>query len=121
MLAVVSVLCDRARHSGNVMNRTHVLLVVDDDRDFVQSVKDLLRFEYRILGAHSGPEALAILEKEHVDIVLSDQRMPGMTGLELLRQIREKYPLVVRLLLSVYGDSVVLSDAIESRTAFLYI
>src|ERR1041385_6781725 len=80
------------------------LLVVDDEPDLVQSVQDLLRFDYRVLGATRATEGLAILDLEAVEIVMTDQRMPEMTGVELLSQVKEKHPDAVRLLFTAYAD-----------------
>src|SRR5687768_9716437 len=63
------------------------LLVVDDEPDLVQSVKDLLRFDYRVLGATRAVEGLALLSREDVAVVMSDQRMPEMTGVEFLKRV----------------------------------
>src|SRR5436189_2437429 len=88
----------------NGMSAKPCLLVVDDEPDLVQSVQDLLRFDYRVLGATRASEGLRILQREHVHIVMSDQRMPEMTGVELLRQVKEKHPDAIRLLFTAYSD-----------------
>ena len=64
------------------------LLVVDDEPEVVHSLQDLLRFDYRVLGTTRATEGLKILEREKVHIVMSDQRMPEMTGVEFLQQLR---------------------------------
>ena len=72
--------------------RKHCLLVVDDEPDLVQSVQDLLRFDFRVLGATRAAEGLKIMEREKVHVVMTDQRMPEMTGVEFLKALREAYP-----------------------------
>ena len=82
----------------------HTILVVDDESSYVESVIDLLRHQYRVLGTTDPLEALRILDEQEVHIVLADQRMPGMAGIELLRQVRDRHPEVIRLITSaLYG------------------
>ena len=70
----------------------HCLLVVDDEPDLVQSVQDLLRYEYRVLGATRAADGLKIVEREQVHIVMTDQRMPEMTGVEFLGACASRTP-----------------------------
>jgi signal transduction histidine kinase len=97
------------------------LLVVDDEPDLVQSVQDLLRREYRVLGATRASEGLRIMQTEHVHIVMSDQRMPEMTGVELLCQVRQAHPDAVRLLFTAYADLTAVIDAINQGSVYRYI
>src|SRR5262245_4394924 len=97
------------------------LLVADDEPDLVQSVQDLLRFDYRVLGATRASEGLAILDKEPVQIIMSDQRMPEMTGVELLSQVKKKHPDTVRLLFTAYSDLTAVIDAINEGNVYRYI
>jgi signal transduction histidine kinase len=103
------------------MSAKPCLLVVDDEPDLVQSVQDLLRFDYRVLGATRASEGLAILEREPVHIVMSDQRMPEMTGVELLCKIKQKHPDAVRLLFTAYSDLGAVIDAINEGNVYRYI
>jgi signal transduction histidine kinase len=97
------------------------LLVVDDEPDLVQSVKDLLRFDYRVLGATRASEGLRIMDKEPVQIVMSDQRMPEMTGVEFLGSIKQSHPDAVRLLFTAYADLNAVIDAINQGHVYRYI
>src|SRR5436853_5485722 len=99
----------------------HCLLVVDDEPDLVQSVQDLLRFEYRVLGATRATEGLRIVERENVHIVMTDQRMPEMTGTEFLGRLRQSHPDVVRLLFTAYADIKAVTDAINQGRVYRYI
>src|SRR5437773_1629007 len=99
----------------------HCLLVVDDEADLVHSVQDLLRFDYRVLGATRAVDGLRIMEKEQVHIVMTDQRMPEMTGVEFLRRLRESYPDVIRLLFTAYADIKAVTDAINQGSVYRYI
>jgi signal transduction histidine kinase len=97
------------------------LLVVDDEPDLVQSVKDLLRFEYRVLGATRASEGLRIMSVENVQIVMSDQRMPEMTGVEFLSSLKQSHPDTVRLLFTAYADLTAVIDAINEGNVYRYI
>jgi len=97
------------------------LLVVDDEPDLVQSVKDLLRFDFRVLGATRAAEGLKIMTKEPVQVVMSDQRMPEMTGVEFLGQLRDTHPDTVRLLFTAYADLSAVIDAINQGSVYRYI
>jgi signal transduction histidine kinase len=97
------------------------LLVVDDEPDLVQSVKDLLRFDYRVLGTTKASEGLEIMQREPVQIVMSDQRMPEMTGVELLRRVKEIHPATIRLLFTAYSDLTAVIDAINQGSVYRYI
>jgi signal transduction histidine kinase len=99
----------------------HTLLVVDDEPDVVKSVKDLLRLDHRVLTATSAADALAILEREPVHVVMTDQRMPEMTGVQFLSQVQTKYPDVVRLLFTGYADVRAVIDAINQGHVWRYI
>lgn len=99
----------------------HCLLVVDDEPEVVHSLQDLLRFDYRVLGTTRASEGLKLLEREPVQIVMSDQRMPEMTGVEFLRKTREHHPDIVRLLFTGYADIKAVIDAINQGHVFRYI
>ncbi len=74
------------------------ILVIDDEADVVESIRELLRLDYRVLGATKASEALGILGQQPVDVVMTDQRMPEMTGVELLHRVRQTNPDSMRLL-----------------------
>jgi signal transduction histidine kinase len=103
------------------MQQKPSLLVVDDEPDLVQSVKDLLRFDFRVVGASSAGEAFEMLAKESVQVVMSDQRMPEMTGVEFLACLRDRQPNIVRLLFTAYSDLEAVVDAINQGNVFGYL
>jgi signal transduction histidine kinase len=103
------------------MSRRHTLLVVDDEPDVVKSVQDLLRLDYRILGATRATEGLRILGEQEVHVVMSDQRMPEMTGVEFLHRVREDHPEVIRLLFTGYADMGAVIAAINQGNVYRYI
>jgi len=102
------------------MERT--LLLVDDEEDIGAALTRLLRpYGYRILRAKSGHEGLALLAQHEAGVVVSDQRMPGMTGVEFLTQVRELYPNTVRIVLSGYADLDSVTDAINRGAIYKFL
>jgi response regulator RpfG family c-di-GMP phosphodiesterase len=85
-------------------NAKHCLLIVDDEPNVCDSVHDLLRREFRVLKAHSAQEGYRIMQEEEVHIVMSDQRMSQITGVELLAKVKSKYPRAVRMLFTGFAD-----------------
>src|SRR3954468_8530367 len=103
------------------MNTRHTLLVVDDEPDVVKSVRDLLRLVYKVLTATSAAEGHKLMEEQEVHIVMTDQRMPGTTGVEFLKDVRGDYPEAVRLLFTGYADIRAVVDAINRGSVYRYI
>jgi signal transduction histidine kinase len=97
------------------------LLVVDDEVDMVESVRDLLRREYHVLTATRASEGLEIIANQHVHVVMTDQRMPEMTGVEFLKFLRDRFPDTVRLLFTAYADIGAITDAINQGNVYRYI
>jgi PAS domain S-box-containing protein len=90
-----------------------VLIVEDSDqvREFGEHLLETLHC--RVVAAGDGEEALRILEREKVDLVFSDVKMPGMSGVELAREVRERFPALPILLASGYSDEIVTGAAAE--------
>jgi response regulator RpfG family c-di-GMP phosphodiesterase len=82
----------------------HCLLVVDDEPNVCESVHDLLRREFRVLKAHSADEGYRVMLEEEVHIVMSDQRMPQITGVELLTKVKARHPHAIRMLFTGFAD-----------------
>src|SRR5438552_932962 len=99
----------------------HTILVVDDEPNVLKSVHDLLRREYRVLTTTRGADAMVIMEQQEVHVVMTDQRMPQMTGVEFLHRIRGQYPDAVRLLFTGYADIHAVIDAINQGNVYRYI
>src|SRR4051812_6720119 len=102
-------------------SKRHTILIVDDEPDVVASVKDLLRLDYKVLGATRAADALEVVEREPVHVVMTDQRMPEMTGVELLEQVRARRPDAMRLLFTGYADIRAVVDAINRGNVYRYI
>jgi signal transduction histidine kinase len=99
----------------------HTLLVVDDEPDVVQSLQDLLRREYRVLGATRAREGLRLLHEQPVHVVMTDQRMPEISGVDFLRSVRRDCPNAIRLLFTGYADIKAVIDAINEGHVYRYI
>ena len=85
-------------------SRRHGILVVDDERENLMALRRVFRKDYEIHMAGSGAEALDMLGGVDVSCVITDQRMPEMTGVELLAQVRSRRPELVRMILTGYTD-----------------
>ncbi|OMH25893.1 response regulator [Motiliproteus sp. MSK22-1] len=104
------------------INRERTLLLVDDEENIIRSLRRLFRREgYRILTANSGKEGLQVLEQESVGVIVSDQRMPEMTGSEFLHQVTKLYPDTVRLILSGYTDLESVTDSINRGAIYKFL
>lgn len=98
------------------------ILFVDDEQQVLNSLKRELRKEpYQKLFANSPFEAIEILKMEKVHVIVSDMRMPQMTGLELLKLVKKEYPDVIRIVLSGYTQFSTILSAINSGDIFRYI
>ncbi len=101
---------------------SNAVLLVDDEKHVLRSLERLLRKEgYDILTAESGLEGLAILEERAAQVVVTDQRMPGMTGVEFLEKVKELYPATVRVVLSGYADVGVIVESINKGQIFRFL
>lgn len=95
------------------------LLFVDDEVNILKALTRLFRNEpVRVYTAQSGEEALELLEKEPVEIIVSDQRMPGLSGVELLARVRERWPEMLRMMLTGYTDMGVAVGAINQGEVY---
>jgi signal transduction histidine kinase len=99
----------------------HTVLVVDDEGDVVKSVQDLLRLDFRVLGTTDAHDALRLMEENEVHIVMSDQRMPEMTGVEFLHRCRGEHPEAIRLLFTGYADIRAVIEAINQGNVYRYL
>jgi response regulator RpfG family c-di-GMP phosphodiesterase len=87
--------------------RLPVVLLVDDEPRILSALKRTLRREpYELLSAESCAEALRLIESQPVDVVLSDHKMPGMTGLQLLERVAVRRPEATRLLITGWTESI---------------
>ena len=98
------------------------ILIVDDEESVLNTLKRLFRkLPYEIFSALSGQEALAILAEQSVDLIISDMRMPEMSGAEFLSLAKDKCPLTERILLTGYSDMESTVKAINDGGIFGYL
>ncbi len=98
------------------------LLVVDDDDNVRRALRRVLRrTRCRILDAPDAAGALAVLEREPVQVVVSDYRMPGLSGVEFLREVKERWPRIQRVLLTGQADSTAIEEAVNRSEIFRFI
>ena len=103
------------------LNQKHKILVVDDEMANLQKLQRTFVNRYPVLVASSGREALQFVEKESdIAVIVADQRMPDMTGIDFLRQTLEPLPHAIRIILTGFTDVEVLLDAINSCKVFRY-
>ena len=107
---------------SETVERPLTLLFVDDEPGILASLRRLFRpLGYKILTAESGAEGLEVLGREAVDLVVSDMRMPNMDGAKFLKEVRARWPPVVRLLLTGYADISSTIEAINQGEIYRYI
>src|ERR1700760_3403442 len=97
------------------------IMVVDDEPANLRLLERLFRRDYRVLTATSGADALKLLEQHDVALLITDQRMPGMTGIELLKRTAEFRPHMVRIILTGYTDMGALVEAINCGQVYRYV
>lgn len=97
------------------------ILYVDDEENNLQAFKATFRREYSIFIAIDPKVARKILEEEAIDIIITDQRMPGETGVEFLESIIPIYPDPIRILLTGYTDIQAVIDAINKGQVYHYL
>lgn len=101
---------------------TKRLLLVDDERNILSALKRLLRLDgYEIYTCQSGAEGLELLSQHKIDVIISDQRMPEMTGVEFLREAKRLYPDTVRIILSGYSEIRYVTDAVNEGAIYKFL
>ena len=97
------------------------LLIVDDEEAVLQALKRLFHRQYDVVTHSSGAAALEELKNDSFDVIISDMRMPGMTGAELLKACFEQYPQMIRILLTGYSDLESAIKAVNEGNIYRYI
>ncbi|MGE3819078.1 MAG: ATP-binding protein [Isosphaeraceae bacterium] len=108
-----------ARSAGPA--RRHTLLIVDDEVDVLESLRHLFHRTYRVMTASGGEQAIEILRNNDVHLILSDQRMPGMTGDVFLSHARKIKPDAIRMMFTGYADIQAVINAVNEGHIFRYI
>jgi response regulator RpfG family c-di-GMP phosphodiesterase len=100
---------------------SYKIMIVDDEMANLRLLERLFRRDYQVISATSGAEAFDLLQQHDVALIITDQRMPGMTGIELLKQTAPLRPHMVRILLTGYTDINALVEAINCGQVYKYI
>ena len=100
---------------------TYKILIVDDEPVNLRTLSRLLRANYDVVTAESGDEALKLLQQHNVALLISDQRMPGMTGIELMKSTVALRPQMVKILLTGYTDVDALIESINCGLVYRYL
>ncbi len=102
-------------------NKKINILYVDDEMNNLVSFKATFRIKYNVFTALNGEEAIKTLNENDIQVIITDQRMPGMTGVEFLEAILEKHPDPMRILLTGYADLNAVIDAVNKGKIFHYL
>jgi response regulator RpfG family c-di-GMP phosphodiesterase len=97
------------------------ILYVDDEENNLISFKATFRLKYKVFTAISGTEAIKILENNLIHVIITDQRMPNMTGVEFLEKVIDKFADPIRILLTGFTDMNAVVDAINKGKIFHYL
>ncbi|MVN21238.1 response regulator [Mucilaginibacter arboris] len=97
------------------------ILYVDDEENNLVSFKAVFRIKYQVFTAIDTIEAMKILEAEPVEIIITDQRMPNMTGTQFLEKVLERFPDPMRILLTGYSDISAVTEAVNKGKIYHYL
>ena len=97
------------------------IMMVDDEPANLRLLERLFRNDYNVLTAESGADALSLLEQHDMALIITDQRMPGMSGIELLERTTAIRPHMVRIILTGYTDVASLVEAINGGHVYKYV
>jgi len=111
----------RTRTDRAVDYREFPILYVDDEPDNLRIFELTFRSEFEILTAADAPAGLEVLSQQPVALVLSDHRMPGMTGVEFLSAVHELDETTIRILVTAYGDVKTLESAINNGSIYRFV
>jgi len=103
------------------MTSNSTLLIVDDELEILKAMKRQFRRKYRVFTAIDADAALKTLSQENIQVIISDQRMPQMTGTELFDKIKHHYPDAVRIILTGYSDIQAVIDSINKGNVYQYL
>src|SRR5262245_29520504 len=99
----------------------HPILLVDDEPEILFSLRGLLRREFELYTAEGGAQALEVLREHPVHVIMTDQRMPEMTGVELLRRAGGEWPEAIRIIFTGYADIKAVVDAVNEGHIYRYL
>ncbi|MBI5656492.1 MAG: response regulator, partial [Geobacter sp.] len=108
--------------SAERTDQQFTVLFVDDEEGVLSAMKRIfLEESYTILTATSADKALAVMERERVHLLVSDHRMPGMTGAELLKEVKNRWPETIRIMLTGHADVNSIMGAVKEGAVYKFI
>lgn len=111
--------CDGSAYMST--DRKQKLLIVDDEPDMLDFLERVLRSRFEVKRASSAEEALAWLDGGNFAVLVTDQKMPRVSGLELLERLGERYPDLVKILISGYTDDPAIARAVDQGRIHGYV
>lgn len=105
----------------NINYKEFPILYVDDLKDNLKNFKRIYEENFKIFLVNSAQQALELLKEEYITLVLADQRMPSMTGVDFFKIIKDKYPNIIRILITAYSDMDAVIEAINKGNVYGYI
>lgn len=103
------------------IEKDHNLLIIDDEVEITKALTRQFRKKYNVFSTTNAEDGFSIMEKEKIQVVLSDQRMPGLTGVDFFTRIKDKYPDALKLILTGYTDIEAVIGAINDGQVFRYV
>ncbi len=104
------------------MMNERTLLFVDDEIPIIKTIlRQFRNADFKLLTANNAKDALHLLELNDVNVLITDERMPGMNGIDLIKITKEKYPDVVRIMLSGYANSEVIKEAVKNKDIYSFL
>ncbi len=97
------------------------LLIIDDEEKILESLTEVFRDRFVVLTARSADQAREIFSRENPELILSDQRMPGTTGIDFLKEVKDREPGSIRMLITGYSDIDAVIEAVNHQVLYRYV
>ena len=108
-------------HDPSGVPRRPCVLFVDDEERVLNALRSIFKNQYDVVTALSGAEAIEIIKSRHIHLIISDQRMPGMLGVDVLRTVRDISPASVRMLLTGYSDLAAIVGSVNEGEVYRFV
>ncbi|HLP45060.1 MAG TPA: diguanylate cyclase [Candidatus Kapabacteria bacterium] len=109
----------------SAIKQKHTIMIVDDEEQMLKSLESMFNEDYKIITARGGQEALNIIKKEeypeNISVIIADQRMPGIKGVQLFIQLKDIIPDTLRIILTAFDDKEVIKEAINEAQIYQFI
>ena len=107
------------------IKQKHTIMIVDDEEKMLESLESLFSENYKVITARDGKEALEIIDKmeypEDISVIIADQRIPGITGLDLFIQLKDIIPDTIRIILTAYDDKELIKKAVNEAQIYQFL